>query len=118
MRTRSSRRRPDAKPTNCRSRHAAVARGRSLLSGESWNILLDEFLIPLGISQYRLAKAIDVPPRRINEIVHGNPGDQPGYGSAALQGARHVGPILDEPADRYDLDVQLEVHRDELDRLS
>lgn len=34
-------------------------------------ILLEEFLIPLGVSQYELAKDIDVPPRRINEIVHG-----------------------------------------------
>jgi antitoxin HigA-1 len=34
-------------------------------------ILLTEFLEPMGISQYRIAKAIDVPPRRINEIVHG-----------------------------------------------
>ena len=33
-------------------------------------ILLQEFLRPLGISQYRLAQAIGVPPRRINEIVH------------------------------------------------
>ena len=34
-------------------------------------ILLEEFLVPLGISQYRLAKSISVPPRRINEIVRG-----------------------------------------------
>jgi addiction module HigA family antidote len=34
-------------------------------------ILLEEFLKPLAISQYALAKAIEVPPRRINEIVHG-----------------------------------------------
>jgi len=34
-------------------------------------ILKDEFLEPMGISQYRLAKDISVPPRRINEIVHG-----------------------------------------------
>ncbi len=34
-------------------------------------VLLEEFLKPLGISQYRLAKEIGVPPRRINEIVHG-----------------------------------------------
>ena len=33
---------------------------------------LAEILEELGISQYRLAKAIDTPPRRINEIVHGN----------------------------------------------
>jgi addiction module HigA family antidote len=34
-------------------------------------ILLEEFLNPMGISQYKLAKCINVPPRRINEIVHG-----------------------------------------------
>jgi addiction module HigA family antidote len=34
-------------------------------------ILLKEFLEPLGVSQYRLAKDISVPARRINEIVHG-----------------------------------------------
>lgn len=34
-------------------------------------ILLEEFLNPLGISQYRLAKDTSVPPRRINEIVKG-----------------------------------------------
>lgn len=33
-------------------------------------VLLEEFLLPMGISQYRLAKEISVPPRRINEIVH------------------------------------------------
>ncbi len=34
-------------------------------------ILAEEFLKPKGITQYRLAKDIGVPPRRINEIVHG-----------------------------------------------
>ena len=34
-------------------------------------ILLEEFLSPMSISQNRLARAMDVPPRRINEIVHG-----------------------------------------------
>ena len=34
-------------------------------------ILLEEFLKPMGISQYRCALDIHVPPRRINEIVHG-----------------------------------------------
>ena len=34
-------------------------------------ILKEEFLEPMGISQYRVAKDISVPPRRINEIVHG-----------------------------------------------
>ena len=34
-------------------------------------ILIEEFLKPMGLSQYRLAKDISLPPRRINEIVHG-----------------------------------------------
>ena len=34
-------------------------------------VLLEDFLEPMGISQYRLAKSIKVAPRRINEIVHG-----------------------------------------------
>jgi len=34
-------------------------------------ILMEEFLKPLGISQYKLAKDINVPARRVNEIVHG-----------------------------------------------
>ena len=37
-------------------------------------ILLEEFLLPMNISQYRLAKEIHVPARRINEIIHGNRG--------------------------------------------
>ena len=35
-------------------------------------VLMEEFLKPMSISQYRLAKDISVPPRRINEIVHGD----------------------------------------------
>ena len=34
-------------------------------------VLFEEFMQPLGISQNRLARAMCVPPRRINEIVHG-----------------------------------------------
>lgn len=34
-------------------------------------VLMEEFLRPMNITQYRLAKDISVPPRRINEIVHG-----------------------------------------------
>lgn len=37
-------------------------------------ILLEDFLKPMGITQYRLARAINVPPRRINEIVLGKRG--------------------------------------------
>jgi antitoxin HigA-1 len=34
-------------------------------------VLLEEFLRPLGVTQHRLAVSVGVPPRRINEIVHG-----------------------------------------------
>jgi addiction module HigA family antidote len=44
---------------------------KKLPSVHPGEILMEEYLEPLGISQYRLAKEISVPPRRINEIVHG-----------------------------------------------
>jgi addiction module HigA family antidote len=44
---------------------------RKLPSIHPGEVLIEEFLKPMGISQYRLAKDISVPPRRINEIVHG-----------------------------------------------
>ena len=34
-------------------------------------VLLQEYLEPFGVTQHKLAGAIGVPPRRINEIVHG-----------------------------------------------
>ena len=37
-------------------------------------VLFEDFLKPMGVSQYRLAKNTCVPPRRINEIVHGTRG--------------------------------------------
>ena len=45
--------------------------GRKFAPVHPGEILLEDFLEPMGISQYRLAKSISVPPRRINEIVHG-----------------------------------------------
>ncbi|MHA6693455.1 HigA family addiction module antitoxin [Homoserinimonas sp. A520] len=68
-------------------------------------ILLEEFLNPLGISQYRLARAVDVPPRRINEIVHGKRGISP---DTALRLARALGTsdrFWANLQTRYDLDV-------------
>ena len=46
-------------------------KNKKLPSIHPGEILIEEFLKPMGISQYRLAKNISVPPRRINEIVHG-----------------------------------------------
>ena len=69
-------------------------------------ILLEEFLKPMGISQYRLAKDISVPPRRINEIVHGKRAITP---DTALRLSRYFG--LSERfwinmQARYDLEVE------------
>jgi addiction module HigA family antidote len=50
--------------------------------------LLDEYLEPLGVTQHRLAVAIGVPPRRINEIVHGK---RRITADTALRMARYVG---------------------------
>ena len=44
---------------------------KTLPSIHPGEVLLEEFLMPLDISQNRLARAMGVPPRRINEIVHG-----------------------------------------------
>jgi len=51
-------------------------------------ILLEEFLEPMGISQYRVAKDISVPAHRINEIVHGKRAISP---DTALRLARYFG---------------------------
>ncbi len=61
-------------------------------------VLLEEFLKPMGISQYRLGKDIGVPPRRINEIVHGK---RIVTADTALRLARyilHFRPVLVEPS--------------------
>ena len=76
-------------------------------------ILLEEFLEPLGLSQYRLAKGISVPPRRINEIVHGK---RAVTADTALRLARFFG-----TSDRFWLNLQtrfdLEVEKDKLGKL-
>lgn len=77
-------------------------------------ILLEEFLSPLGISQYRLAKDTSVPPRRINEIVRGSRSIS---ADTALRLARYFG-----TSERFWLNLQarydLEMEKDWLgDRL-
>lgn len=73
-------------------------------------ILLLEFLEPLELSQYRLAKDISVPPRRINEIVHGKRGVS---ADTALRLARYF-----STTDAFWMNLQarydLEVQKDEL----
>jgi addiction module HigA family antidote len=53
------------------SKSSTTTRSRLLPNPTPGEILLEEFLKPLGLSQNELARAIHVPPRRINEIVLG-----------------------------------------------
>jgi addiction module HigA family antidote len=73
-------------------------------------ILLEEFLKPMGISQYRLAKDINVPPRRINEIIHGTRAIS---ADTALRLSRYFG-----TSERFWLNLQvrydIEVEKDRL----
>jgi len=77
-------------------------------------VLQEEFLVPLGLSQYHLAKSLSVPPRRINEIVLGLRGVT---ADTALRLSRYFG-----MSERFCLNLQarfdLEVEKDRLgDRL-
>ncbi len=79
-------------------------------------VLLEEFLKPLELSQYRLAKDISVPPRRINEIVHGT---RAVSANTALRLSRYFG--LSERfwlnlQAQYDLDVERDRLGDRLER--
>ncbi|GAB4410305.1 MAG: hypothetical protein Kow00123_23900 [Anaerolineales bacterium] len=79
-------------------------------------ILLEEFLRPMGISQYRLAKDIGVHPRRINEIVHGK---RAITANTALRLSRYFG--LSERfwlnlQARYDLEVEKDRMAGKLER--
>jgi addiction module HigA family antidote len=73
-------------------------------------VLLEEFLEPLGVTQHRLAVEIRVPPRRINEIVHGK---RRITADTALRLARFF-----DTTDRFWLNLQtrydLEVEKDHL----
>jgi addiction module HigA family antidote len=78
-------------------------------------ILREEFLLPLGISQYRLAKEIGVSPRRINEIVHGKRAIS---ADTALRLSRYFG--MSERfwinlQGRYDIEVEKDLLADRLD---
>jgi len=79
-------------------------------------ILLTEFLEPMGITQYRLAKDIGVTPRRINEIVHGRR-------AITADTALRLGRFFTMEAQfwlnlqtHYDMELALEVLEDRLDK--
>ena len=62
-----------------------MGRLQNIHAGE---VLLEEFLKPLNLSQNRIAREIGVPPRRINEIIHGKRGVS---ADTALRLARYFG---------------------------
>ena len=79
-------------------------------------VLLLDFLEPMGVSQYRLAKGIRVAPRRINEIVHGKRGIT---ADTALRLGRFFG--ISERfwlnlQNRYDLEIQRDRLGESLER--
>jgi addiction module HigA family antidote len=91
-----------------------------LASVHPGEVLFEEFLKPMELSQYRLAKEISVPPRRINEIVHGK---RAVTADTALRLARYFGTTprfwlnlqtqhdLDSEADRLGDRLEREVIR-------
>jgi len=77
-------------------------------------ILLEEFLKPFGISQYKISKDINVPARRINEIVHG---DRAITADTALRLGKFFGNSPEfwlNLQSRYELELQEDLLADEL----
>jgi len=98
-------------PTITRNRKAA-----KLPPVHPGEVLFEEFLKPLGISQYRLAKEIRVPPRRINEIIHGT---RSITADTALRLARYFGTSAAfwlNLQTRHDLEVQQDRWGDRLEK--
>lgn len=80
-------------------------------------ILMEEFLVPMGVTQNRLAVSIGVPPRRINEIVHGKH-------RITADTALRLGRFFSMSAQfwinlqvRYDLEVEMDALGDALDSI-
>lgn len=80
-------------------------------------VLAEEYLAPLGVTQHRLAVSIGVPPRRINEIVHGKRGIS---ADTALRLARFFGTserFWINLQSRYELEVGKDKLADTLDQI-
>ena len=79
-------------------------------------ILLKDFLEPMGISQYRIAHDISVPPRRVNEIVHGT---RAITADTALRLSRYFGTtdrLWLNLQTRFDLEEQKDILGDRLEK--
>jgi addiction module HigA family antidote len=80
-------------------------------------VLMEDFIEPLGITQHKVAVAIGVPPRRINEIVHGK---RRITADTALRLARYFGTtdlFWVNLQNRYDLEIERDSIGEALDRI-
>lgn len=96
--------------TNKRTGSPRRRKQRRLPPVHPGEILLEEFLQPLGLTQYRLARSLKVPPRRINEIVHGKRAIS---ADTALRLARFFATsehFWINLQSRYDLETEREAH--------
>ncbi|MCM3907210.1 MULTISPECIES: HigA family addiction module antitoxin [Trueperella] len=81
-------------------------------------VLLEEFIGPMGITQNKLAVEIGVPPRRINEIVHGK---RRITADTALRLGRYFGMSAQfwiNLQSHYDLEIEMDALADELDKIT
>lgn len=81
-------------------------------------ILIEEFLEPMSISQYRLAKTIGVPPRRINEIVHGKRRITAETGIRLSRALGLSDAYWVNLQAHYDLEVEKDKHQAEIDAIT
>jgi len=80
-------------------------------------VLMEDFITPLGITQHKVAVAIGVPPRRINEIVHGK---RRVTADTALRLSRYFGTtdlFWINLQNRFDLEVEKDALGDALDSI-
>jgi len=80
-------------------------------------VLMEDFIEPLGITQHKVAVAIGVPPRRINEIVHGK---RRITADTALHLSRYFGTtdlFWINLQNRYELEVEKDALGDSLDSI-
>ena len=74
-----------------------IASGRRLPAVHPGRFVRDEFLVPLGLSVYALAKALNVPRPRLNDVVRGRARRQRGHGASPRTLLRNFAAILGEP---------------------
>ena len=81
-------------------------------------ILAEEFMAPLGLTKYALAKAVHVPAQRIGDIVNGKRAISP---DTALRFARAFGTTAEfwlNLQAHHDIELALAAHRDEFDEIA